>query len=286
MIGGGYYNTASGNAAMVPGGSGNIASGVASFAAGRQAQALHDGAFVWSDLSGVFSSTAANQFAVRAAGGLRFDGNVSLEGGYRRVELTGGNALGYLYGSYPKWGDGIHLGYNYYADASGNNHVSNAGGGTSRITVTYGEIRLAVGGVNSAPATSMLIVNTGGVCANGAIANCSDRNVKQNFAPVNPSDILEKVIQLPMSAWSYTNTPAVRHVGPMAQDFYAAFNVGADDKHITTIDESGVALAAIQGLNEVVKKKDARITALEKNVAHLMELVEKLAREKTQTSND
>ncbi|MGP8240136.1 MAG: peptidase S74, partial [Limisphaerales bacterium] len=56
------------------------------------------------------------------------------------------------------------------------------------------------------------------------------------------------------------------HLGPMAQDFYAAFSLGADDKHITTIDEGGVALAAIQGLNQKLeetraesKAKDAQI---------------------------
>jgi hypothetical protein len=213
------------------------------------------------------------QAQLHAVGPVRFDGDVSLQGDYRRIEMTGGNALGYLYGSFLKWGDGIHLGYNYYADAGGGNHVSNAGGGTSRITVGYGEIRLAVGGINSPPATSMLVINTGGVCANGAIANCSDRNVKQDFARVSPGDILEKVIQLPLSAWSYTNTPAVRHVGPMAQDFYAAFNVGADDKHIATIDESGVALAAIQGLNEKLERQRAENAELKRELAELKKLV-------------
>ncbi len=41
----------------------------------------------------------------------------------------------------------------------------------------------------------------------------------------------------------------MRHVGPMAQDFYAAFRVGEDDRHITSIDEDGVALAAIKALH-------------------------------------
>jgi hypothetical protein len=50
----------------------------------------------------------------------------------------------------------------------------------------------------------------------------------------------------------------------VAQDFHAAFNVGEDDQHIATVDADGVALAAIQGLNEVVKEKEARIAALEK----------------------
>jgi len=60
----------------------------------------------------------------------------------------------------------------------------------------------------------------------------------------------------------------------MAQDFHAAFGLnGADDKHIATVDEDGVALAAIQGLNEKLKEKDARIEALEKRLADLEHLV-------------
>jgi hypothetical protein len=54
----------------------------------------------------------------------------------------------------------------------------------------------------------------------------------------------------------------VRHVGPMAQDFYAAFGTGADDRHITSIDEDGVALAAIKALHRDVgrlNEKNARL---------------------------
>jgi hypothetical protein len=54
-----------------------------------------------------------------------------------------------------------------------------------------------------------------------------------------------------------------RHIGPVAQDFYAAFGLnGGDDKHISTVDEGGVALAAIQGLNQKLNQKDAEIAAL------------------------
>ncbi|HEX4121942.1 MAG TPA: hypothetical protein VH619_15080 [Verrucomicrobiae bacterium] len=49
---------------------------------------------------------------------------------------------------------------------------------------------------------------------------------------------------------------------PMAQDFYAAFNLGQDNKHITTIDEGGVALAAIQGLDQKLNEKDTEIKSL------------------------
>jgi len=88
------------------------------------------------------------------------------------------------------------------------------------------------------------------------------------------------VSSLPISEWSYTTERGVRHVGPMAQDFYAAFNVGEDDRHITSIDEDGVALAAIKALNARVERrdalldaklaaKDARIDALQRQMANL-----------------
>ena len=83
----------------------------------------------------------------------------------------------------------------------------------------------------------------------GAWANLSDRNAKEDFAPVTPQKVLAKVASS-ITQWSYQTEQGVRHIGPMAQDFYAAFQVGSDDKHITTVDEEGVALAAIQGLNQ------------------------------------
>ncbi len=49
-------------------------------------------------------------------------------------------------------------------------------------------------------------------------------------------------------------------MGPMAQDFHAAFKIGEDDKHITTIDSEGVAVAAIQGLYEMIKDRDRELS--------------------------
>ena len=95
--------------------------------------------------------------------------------------------------------------------------------------------------------------------SSGSWSSMSDRNAKDNFAPVNPETVLAHVATLPMTTWSYKTEPGVRHIGPMAQDFYAAFNVGEDNKHIANVDEGGVALAAIQGLNQKVNERDAEI---------------------------
>ena len=109
----------------------------------------------------------------------------------------------------------------------------------------------------------------------------SDRNVKENFRSVDQRAILEKVCRLPVTEWNLISQPAViRHIGPTAQDFQAAFGVGEDDRHISTTDADGVALAAIQGLNQkleqIIKEKDARIQTLEKDMAELKAMVSSL----------
>jgi len=84
--------------------------------------------------------------------------------------------------------------------------------------------------------------------------------MKDAIVPLDDAAVLDKVAALPISEWSYTSERGVRHVGPMAQDFYAAFRVGEDDRHITTIDEDVVALAAIKGLNAKERRVDAART--------------------------
>ncbi|KAB8143049.1 hypothetical protein F8S13_12490 [Chloroflexia bacterium SDU3-3] len=69
-VGGGEGNRATGAYATVPGGLSNSA-GAFSMAAGRRAKALNTGSFVWADSTNAdFSSTADNQFAIRAANGM------------------------------------------------------------------------------------------------------------------------------------------------------------------------------------------------------------------------
>ena len=122
-----------------------------------------------------------------------------------------------------------------------------------------------------------MILNSGGLTVNGAFVSASDRNVKENFAPVQPGEVLAKVVALPLSSWNFKTDPATPHVGPMAQDFYAAFGTGTDERHIATVDADGVALAAIQGLNQKheaeVKSKDARIAELEQRLEKLEQLM-------------
>jgi hypothetical protein len=104
---------------------------------------------------------------------------------------------------------------------------------------------------------------SGSICASNGVVCVSDRAAKEHFAPVDSRKVLAKVAALPMQTWSYKSEDSnVRHIGPVAQDFHAAFGVGPDERHITTVDADGVALAAIQGLHQLVKEKDQQIAEL------------------------
>jgi hypothetical protein len=88
--------------------------------------------------------------------------------------------------------------------------------------------------------------------------------------------VLAKVAALPLSEWNYKLEGAGRrHVGPMAQDFQAAFGLnGGDDKHISVVDETGVALAAIQGLNAKSERLEAENAALKLRLEKLERMLE------------
>jgi len=131
-----------------------------------------------------------------------------------------------------------------------------------------------VGVGNSSPGHLLVVGNSASpaYCDGTAWQNGSDRNSKEDFAAINAREVLDKVAALPIKEWHYkVEADRTKHLGPMAQDFHAAFGLnGADDKHIATVDEEGVALAAIQGLNEKVEigsqRSEVRIQKLEEKL--------------------
>lgn len=254
-IAGGSSNTTVGAYCTVPGGFSNLAYGAYSFAAGQQAQALHAGSFVWADSQNTnFASTAGDQFNVRAQGGVR------LVTGTAAVTVNGALNLNSSGGF-----DQSSLG-TFSIDSPG------TAGGRFRVQVN-GNVGI---GTNN-PAQKFVVVgsvNPPAYCDGLAWANGSDRNAKEAFVDIDPRTVLEKVAALPITEWRYKGQPDIEHMGPMAQDFHEAFGLnGADDKHISTVDESGVALAAIQGLNQKLQEKEARISELEQRLSALEKMV-------------
>jgi hypothetical protein len=105
----------------------------------------------------------------------------------------------------------------------------------------------------------------------------SDRNRKENFLAVDGEDVLARLRAVPVSTWNYkAQDRGIRHLGPMAQDFSAAFGLGESNLLINTLDIDGVNLAGVQavaartdalrGENQALR---ARVSELEARLARL-----------------
>ena len=200
----------------------------------------------YATVGGGYDNIVSGQYGTIPGGG----GNIA--GGFQSF-AAGYHADAKYAGSFV-WSDYVS-GSSTVSDAAKNQFVVRASGGTeiySSEADTSG-VKLAAGG--------------------GSWASVSDRNAKTDIVPLDDASVLAKVSALPVSTWQYKTERGVRHVGPMAQDFYAAFGVGEDDRHITSIDEDGVALAAIKALhseNLALRAADRReIAALEARNAAL-----------------
>lgn len=119
--------------------------------------------------------------------------------------------------------------------------------------------------------------SSGNLAIEGSLSQGSSRTIKTGIAPVNAKDMLARVAALPLAEWQYTTDLGVRHVGPMAEDFYATFGLGADSAHIAPSDQAGVALAAVQALNQVVNDKNTEISELKARLEALEAVVRSLA---------
>jgi hypothetical protein len=157
--------------------------------------------------------------------------------------------------------------------------IADTGRAVPDFTIRWDTGYLGLGKTN--PATRL---DVNGEISSTAINLVSDRNEKEGFISVDARAVLDKVAHLPISEWRYKSQTDARHIGPVAQDFYEAFGLGRDDKHITSVDADGVALAAIKGLNEKLeqqaREKDQRIADLEKQMGELKEMLSRLTAEK------
>jgi len=283
-LGGGYFNGATNNYTTVGGGLANLASGVGTTisggvtntASGLEA-AIAGGENNWSSgtvavIGGGYANLASG-YASTIPGGY-YNGATNtyatVGGGYGNL-VTGyaatipGGYLNLASGSYSfAAGAGAvatNNGTFVWADASSTNAVGS--------TLANQFTARCAGGVRFFT-TSAATVGVQLAAGGNSWSSVSDRNLKENFKPVNTRAVLAKLVATPVTEWNMiSQDSSIRHIGPMAQDFKASFAVGEDDRHISTSDADGVAFAAIQGLYEEVKARDARIAQLEKRLGEL-----------------
>jgi hypothetical protein len=236
-VGGGSYNKASGAYSTAGGGTSNTASGFSSTVSGGAG-----------NLAGDNQATVSGGLANRAEGS-----SATVPGGYANHALAD---YSFAAGSQAHV-DPAHAGTILFADASRfpfdslapNEFAVRATGGVRFVTA------LDQGGE---PLTGVRLP-----AGSGSWETLSDRNAKAGFEPVNGTQVLERLASIPISTWNYKGQPAsVQHIGPVAQDFYAAFGLGQDNRYISSVDADGVAMAAIQSLYQMTQEKQAQIDSL------------------------
>ncbi|PYI88176.1 MAG: hypothetical protein DME26_04010 [Verrucomicrobia bacterium] len=244
FIGGGDLNTVNDTAGTVAGGGYNTSSFYGFVGGGYFNDATNDFAAV----AGGTANIASGAFAFVGGGSTNtaFGTGATVPGGRFNIALgdlsfaAGNRARANHRGTFV-WGDSSNADIGSTAN---DQFVARASGG-----VTF---------YSNAGASTGVRVNPGA----GSWSNASDRNAKENFARVEGREVLERLAKVPIQTWNYkSQESSIRHIGPMAQDFRAAFKVGEDEKHISTVDADGVALAAIQGLHQVVKEKESKIAS-------------------------
>jgi hypothetical protein len=114
----------------------------------------------------------------------------------------------------------------------------------------------------------------------GAWSTLSDSTVKENIKDIDAYDFLKNLDEIEVYSWNYiSQNDSIRHIGPMAQDFYAAFNIGNDSTTINSGDFDGINLLLIKGLNLKLNQmggQGKKLTELEKELLALREKRESL----------
>jgi len=143
----------------------------------------------------------------------------------------------------------------------------------------------------AAPATGsgkVIDTNTGAYLSEGGVwTNVSDVNKKENFTEVDSQSILDKIANLDITRWNYkVQDSSITHIGPMAQDFYAAFGLGEFATNISSLDPASIALSGVQALNDNVNSLEDSFQALGEELNTLKDDITTLAGNLTNTNNN
>ncbi len=155
-------------------------------------------------------------------------------------------------------------------DSAGNFNISLVGTGGREMGITpAGQVIIGPGG-----APRHIMQPNGNMIIQGSLTEGSSRETKENFQAVDCEEVLAKVVDLDITTWNYKHDEkSIRHMGPIAEDFREAFDLGENEKTIAAMDKDGVALASIQALN---KKLEQEVSAKDDEIRQLRDRLERL----------
>jgi hypothetical protein len=281
-IGGGNANDAAGTFSAIGGGDGNSASGIVAWVGGGRENTSSG---TQSSVGGGNQNTASGAYATVAGGRNNCAGGAYSFAGGRRAKVIPGSDSGAegdgCLGLGPSGTNG-HEGTFIWADAQNASLQSTAP--NQFLVRASGGVWIGDNGPASTPAGRLINTSTGAhLTAGGTWTNASSRALKVGFEAVDVEQVLDRVLDLAVSHWSYRASPMEgRHLGPVAEDFHAAFGLGGDGRAISTVDADGVALAAIQGLARRLarerEERSRREQALHLQLAEQAARIERLSR--------
>lgn len=245
VVAGGEANNAAGDGATVGGGHENTSRGLRSVVAGGEENLVEDGAEFGTIPGGQLNTASGiGSFAAGIGASAAHDGTFV-------------------------WGDETDnepesaATQQFVIDANGGLYLGDDGGPTEDFVGERDEFIATSTGAH---------LTTG-----GAWTDNSSRTTKTDIDPVDTEVMLERVTDLSVSEWRYTEgADDARHVGPMAEDFHDIFGLGRDDEHIAPLDSAGVALAAIKGLTARVAEKQETINEQAKRIEDLEARLDRL----------
>jgi len=265
-----------------------IASGQLSFAYGNQVTVSSTvgvgfGSAVTVSGTAGFSSGASNVcsgFACTAIGyTVRAGGQGSVALGYRTTANNDYSvAIGY------RASNNTHTGTMAMGDESTTDSVRNQADNEFRIRYNGG-IRLRVStaangntpGAGGNVGCDLTVAVPTWTCA-------SSRTVKENFRAVSGEDVLLRIRAIPVSTWNMIGADQqIRHMGPVAEDFYQGFGLGLGPTTIGLGDIDGVNFAAVKALEvrttdlqNQLNQRTGEVTELRGEVAELRAQVQAL----------
>ena len=280
VIAGGQNNTVNANQSAIVGGSGNvIQTGSYYSLIGSGGGNLIQTNSYDSVIGGGYHNTVLSNSVVSVINGGQFNtigANVNfavIGGGYGN---TNGGVFSTIPGGYQNLTTGLYS-FAAGANAQATNNASFVWADGSAVTGSFTNNSVAMRATNGFRFYAGISGATYAYLApgSGSWTSMSDRNAKEHFTPVDPEAVLARVSVLPLTTWNYKTQPeSVRHIGPTAQDFKAAFAVGESETGISVVDEGGVALAAIQGLNQKMESDNAALRAENSDLKARLEKLE------------